>query len=123
MNAGATDFSIKPIKAPDLIARIKVNLHIHDMQKQMIKKQEEVYREKGISLATLKLITGYLQDRNEEVTFEDITNSVNLAYQTVHRYIQYLQQHQLIIVQPIYGQLGRPKNKYRLIDNFTENLL
>lgn len=121
--AGATDFSIKPIKAPDLIARIKVNLHIHDMQQQMLKKQEDIYREKGISLATLKLITEFLGDQDDEVTFEEITTAVNLAYQTVHRYIQYLQQHQLIIVQPIYGQLGRPKNKYRLIDHFNESML
>lgn len=123
MAAGASDFSIKPIKAPDLIARIKVNLQIQAIQEQMIKKKEDIYREKGISLATLRLITRFLASQSEEVTFEEITSAVNLAYQTVHRYIQYLQKHQLIEVEPIYGQLGRPKNKYRLSADFDESKL
>lgn len=123
MLEGATDFSIKPIKAPDLIARIKVNLQIYEIQKQMMMKKEEIYLEKGISYATLKLITDFLQTQTEEVTFEEITIGVNLAYQTVHRYIQHLTKNDHLEVFPIYGNLGRPKNKYRLNPNFSpENL-
>ncbi|MEA4846463.1 MAG: response regulator, partial [Clostridiaceae bacterium] len=31
--AGATDFAVKPIKSPDLISRIKINLKINEVQK------------------------------------------------------------------------------------------
>lgn len=114
ISAGATDFSIKPIKAPDLIARIKMNLKIQSIQNEMLIKKEQIYLEKGISQATLNLITDFLKTQEMEIPFEDITAGVNLAYQTVHRYIQYLQTNNMIDVIPIYGNLGRPKNKYRL---------
>ncbi|MBN2897854.1 MAG: response regulator [Clostridia bacterium] len=118
MAAGANDFSIKPIKAPDLIARINVHLQIRDMQKQIKRKKEDLYIEKGISYATLLLITEYLRDQVEPVTFEDITTNVNLAYQTVHRYIKFLESNSFLEITPIYGHLGRPKNKYLLAEHF-----
>jgi two-component system response regulator DctR len=114
MAVGATDFAIKPIKAPDLMSRISVNLQIQDIQSKMQEKQEQTYLEKGISSATLKLITDFLLSQTEEVTMETITSGVGLAYQTVHRYIQYLVEKESVEVIPIYGQLGRPKNKYKL---------
>ncbi|SKC56154.1 response regulator [Maledivibacter halophilus] len=114
MAVGATDFAIKPIKAPDLIARIKVNLHIYDMHRELNEKRERVYLEKGISVATLNLIKDYIKKQDRDVTISDITKGLHLAYQTVHRYLQYmLEQEQLEIIH-IYGKLGRPKNRYRL---------
>lgn len=118
MEAGANDFSIKPIKAPDLISRINVHLQIRNMQKQIKRKKEDLYIEKGISYATLLLITDYLKQQTEPVTFEDITSNVNLAYQTVHRYVKFLENNSFLEITPIYGHLGRPKNKYLLGQNF-----
>ncbi|MBF4691957.1 response regulator [Fusibacter ferrireducens] len=120
---GATDFSIKPIKAPDLISRIKVNLQICEIQKMMTAKKEEVYLEKGICEATLRHVTDFLIAQNCEVTFEEITAGVNLAYKTVHRYIQYLEKNDFLEIIPIYGNLGRPKNKYKLCDGFDPSKL
>lgn len=120
---GATDFSIKPIKAPDLISRIKVNLQICEIQKMMTAKKEEVYLEKGICEATLRHVTDFLIKQNSEVTFEEITAGVNLAYKTVHRYIQYLEKNDFLEIIPIYGNLGRPKNKYKLCDGFDPSQL
>lgn len=113
---GATDFAIKPIKAPDLISRIKVNLQINEVQKKMAGAHEDAYVDKGISPATLKLITDFLSRQEESLTVEEVTNGVDLAYQTVHRYIQYLLENEKLEVVPVYGQLGRPKNKYKLIE-------
>lgn len=112
--AGATDFAIKPIRFPDLISRIKINLRINEMQQEYQDEKKQVFIEKGISPATLSIICDFLKDRIEGQTIEEITKGVNLAYQTVHRYIQYLVEKDDIEVLPIYGQLGRPKNKYRL---------
>jgi len=114
MTVGATDFAIKPIKAPDLIARIKVNLHIYDVHQELNAKRERIYLDKGISTATLDLIKNYIESQDKEVTISDITKSVNLAYQTVHRYVQYMLEQEELEIVHIYGQLGRPKNRYRL---------
>lgn len=113
--AGATDFAIKPIKFPDLISRIKINLKINEIQQGYQNEQKQVYIEKGISPATLSIICDYLNAQSEGLTMDEITNGVNLAYQTVHRYIQYLAEEGRVETLPIYGQLGRPKNKYKII--------
>lgn len=112
--AGATDFSIKPIKAPDLIARMKINLKVKSIEGEMQRKKEERYIESGISLVTLQKIATFLQDQDAALTYEEISTGVNLAYKTVHRYIQYLLKMGFVEVVSVYGHLGRPKNRYRL---------
>lgn len=114
MAVGATDFAIKPIKAPDLISRIKVNLHICEVQAKLNEKHERIYLEKGISGATLELIKDYIKSQGKEVTIGDITKGVHLAYQTVHRYVQYMIEQDELEIVHIYGKLGRPKNRYKL---------
>ena len=115
MEVGATDFAIKPIKAPDLIARIKVNLQINEIQKKIAEDRQSAFVDKGISPATLSIIKDYLRQQNGSLTIEEITNGINLAYQTVHRYVQYLLEKEQLEVIPEYGQLGRPKNRYKLL--------
>jgi len=113
--AGATDFAIKPIKSPDLISRIKINLKINEIQKKYILDKQQIYLDKGISPATLSIILDYLKEQGHGLTIDDIANGLNLAYQTVHRYVSYLLEEKRIEIVPIYGQLGRPKNKYKLL--------
>lgn len=113
--AGATDFAIKPIKSPDLISRIKMNLKINEIQKNYIEEKHQVYIDKGISPATLSIICEFVKEQGGGLTIDEISCGLNLAYQTVHRYIQYLLEEKKIEIIPIYGQLGRPKNMYRLL--------
>lgn len=115
IEAGATDFAIKPIKSPDLISRIKMNLRINEIQQKYIEEKHLVYIDKGISPATLTIICDFLREQKEGLTIDEITSGLNLAYQTVHRYVQYLIEEGRIETVPIYGQIGRPKNKYILI--------
>jgi two-component system response regulator DctR len=63
----------------------------------------------------LSIICDFLREQPEAFTIEEITNGVNLAYQTVHRYLQYLTEEGKVEVVPQYGKVGRPKNKYRLL--------
>lgn len=113
--AGTTDFAIKPIKSPDLISRIKINLKINEIQQKFIEEKRQAYVYKGISPATLSIIYDYFRAQGKGLTIDDITNGLNLAYQTVHRYISYLIEEKKIEIVPIYGQVGRPKNKYKLL--------
>lgn len=115
IEAGATDFAIKPIKSPDLISRIKMNLKINEVQQKYIEEKHQVYIDKGISPATLSIICDYFREQGEGLTIDDITSGLNLAYQTVHRYVSYLLDEKKIEIVPIYGQIGRPKNKYKLL--------
>ncbi len=117
MLAGATDFAIKPIKSPDLISRIKVNLEISEIQRKQITDQQEIYVDKGISSATLGIITGFLEKKDRAFTIEEITAGVSLAYQTVHRYMQYLTDEGRVEIIPQYGKIGRPKNRYKLLQH------
>lgn len=112
LKVGATDFSIKPIKAPDLISRMNVNLRINEMQQQKKDDLDNVFVDKGISAATLKKIEDYLRNEKEEQTIRDIAEGVELAYQTVHRYIQYLVDNNRVEVVSKYGKVGRPLNYY-----------
>lgn len=115
IEVGATDFAIKPIKAPDLIARINVNLKISQIQREAQRAKESVFVEKGISAATLSLIMNFMNAQSQEMTIEEISAGVSLAYQTVHRYVQHLLDMGKVDVIPVYGQLGRPKNKYKCL--------
>lgn len=116
IESGATDFAIKPIKAPDLIARINVNLRISEIQQQAKIAKENVYVAKGISAATLLLIEKYMRSKDEGETIDQVSKGVDLAYQTVHRYIHYMLEVGKVEVSPVYGQVGRPKNHYKIVD-------
>lgn len=114
MEVGATDFSVKPVKAPDLISRVNVNLRINAMQMQNKMDKESVFVDKGISVATLKMIEDYLKAEEEEASIKEISLGVELAYQTVHRYIQYLVDKGRVEMVLKYGKVGRPLNFYKL---------
>lgn len=115
MIAGATDFAVKPIRSPDLISRIKINLRINDIQRKHIDEMQQVFVDKGISAATLSIICDFLKEEKGALTIEEITGGVDLAYQTVHRYLQYLIEEGRVKAVPHYGKVGRPKNKYILL--------
>lgn len=110
---GATDFALKPIKAPDLIARIKVNLRIAQLMKLESEYAEDTA--KGISGATQRLITDFMKEKGEPLTIEEITAGVGLAYQTVHRYLMNMVKAGKVISICDYGKVGRPKNRYELV--------
>ena len=52
LDAGASDFANKPVKIPDLAARIKVHLQL--MQQQTLL-HDQALCDKGINLSTLTL--------------------------------------------------------------------
>ena len=114
MAVGATDFSVKPIKAPDLISRMNVNMKINEIQLATLQSRQSVFVDKGISKATLDMIEGALNDTAEGKTIREISDEVSLAYQTVHRYMKYLMEEDMAEVVSSYGRVGRPLNYYRL---------
>lgn len=108
MEAGASDYALKPIKALDLISRMKVHLRL---QQGFANENEEDLR-KGISKDTLDIIWKFLDKQERYVSIREVSTGTGLAYQTVHRYMQYLMDDGRAEVKLDYGRQGRPQNKY-----------
>lgn len=111
LQAGATDFALKPIKAPDLISRIRLNLKIGKLTED----KNSAFVVKGINDATLMTIKNYLIQQNKPSTINEIQQGLPIAYQTVHRYLNYLEGKGKVEVISQYGKKGRPTNTYKLV--------
>lgn len=114
IDAGATDFAIKPIRAADLISRIKLHLKLNQLKNtdEIQINIDEESLPKGMTIATLKIILEYLQKNKSPETINKISEKTGLAYQTVHRYLDYLLKANYIDVIKNYGKIGRPINQY-----------
>ncbi len=120
LDEGATDFALKPVKAPDLLARVQLHKRLLDMtkaDKAAPKMQYEAFVTKGISKSTLTYITDHLKACEEPSTVEDISLKLGLAPPTVYRYMTYLINEGEVQPLPSYQKKGRPKNRYRWIQS------
>jgi two-component system response regulator DctR len=112
IQAGATDFANKPIKAADLISRVK--LHLKLGKSQQAGEIDGQKLPKGLTAPTLQLILDYLKDTNTPQTIDAISLKTGLAYQTAHRYLNYLVNENYIRVEIKYGKIGRPIHEFFL---------
>lgn len=109
LEAGASDFALKPIKAPDIISRIKLHIKLMGRRKPV-----EELSVKGIGASTLALILEYLKSCEDYQTAGDIAKHTGLAYQTTYRYLQHLVSEGRIESKNIYGKIGRPKQLFKI---------
>ena len=109
LEAGASDFALKPIKAPDIISRIKLHL-------RLLERESGAGLSKGMSPATLALIEDCLSAHDDLLTANQIAHATGLAYQTVFRYLQHLVNEGRVEMRSNYGKVGRPKQTYRRIE-------
>lgn len=110
MEAGATDFATKPIRVADLISRINVHLSLSSSKVPAWMEGQEL--PKGMSVVTLQLIVDYLERAQEPEDIDSISEGTGLAYQTVHRYMSYLEREGIVEVDLVYGKVGRPLKRY-----------
>lgn len=116
IEAGASDFALKPIKVPDIISRIRLHIRLMESNRQLKQAhvEEPPAATKGIGGATLELIEGAFRSSEEFMTVTAISEHTGLAYQTVYRYLQHMISQGRVEVSQSYGKVGRPKQKYRL---------
>ena len=112
IEAGASDFALKPIKVPDIISRIKLHIRLLESRRALTRISQEHYP-KGIGEETLDLIEGEMKRIGEFCTVEEVAQATGLAQQTVYRYLQYMASQNQVEVSQSYGRVGRPKQKYR----------
>lgn len=108
---GATDFALKPIKAPDLICRIQLHKRLFEATKT----KEDVFVTKGMSQTTLSHVSVFLQSCSQPCTIAEITEEVGLAYPTVYRCLVHLIQTEKVRKIVSYQKIGRPKHLYQWI--------
>lgn len=119
MSAGASDFALKPIKAPDIISRINVHLKMKDTMSSNTINDCEYF--KGITNETLEIIEIYMNKYNnsnkdmEYYSINEIAKGTGLAYQTVHRYLQHMEEENKVEINYKYGKVGRPQKRFKII--------
>ncbi|MGM0601949.1 MAG: response regulator [Bacillota bacterium] len=114
LDAGADDFANKPIRTADLISRINLHLNYSDDKYNSPDSVSTLDIPKGMSQKTLKIIYTYLNKIESPKTIHEISDGTNLAYQTVHRYLNYLAEQNIAHLELDYGKVGRPIHKYKL---------
>lgn len=113
LDAGATDFALKPIKAADLIARIRLHLRLARAEQRLEQPSVADDLPKGIQHQTLAEIMRAVRDADDFITQQHLAEETGFAYQTVCRYVSYLEETGHIDVKLDYGKLGRPRKTVR----------
>lgn len=109
---GATDFATKPIRAADLISRIRVHLKLSKLKEGDFGETIQHEIPKGLNLKTMKLILEHINKLKKSETIDVIAGKTGLAYQTVHRYLSFLEEKGFIVSDLTYGKVGRPIKTY-----------
>lgn len=112
MEVGASDFALKPIKAPDIISRINVHIRLKKTIESSNKETDDYT--KGISNETLEIIKNFMERENIYYSIDEISGQIDLAYQTVHRYLQHMENKKMVEISYKYGKVGRPQKLYRI---------
>ncbi|MGE4284106.1 MAG: response regulator [Clostridia bacterium] len=86
-------------------------------EKKTMGEDEGIKDTKGFSPHTYKKILDTIHDMaGETFTAYQIAKKVGLSRITARRYLDHLEREQKVVVEPEYGNVGRPKNKYKLKD-------
>ncbi len=112
LKAGATDFALKPVKAPDIISRIQLHVQLSNI-KDFHASEEGVYSVKGISKKTMSHITDFLTQHSEPQSVDQLSKDIGLAYPTVYRYLMQLLEEGKVKQIDSHQKVGRPKKLYR----------
>ncbi|MEI4768948.1 response regulator [Psychrobacillus sp. FJAT-51614] len=70
---------------------------------------------KGIDKHTLKLVRSKIQNVLESLSADEFSQLVGISYSTMRRYLEYLVSLEEMEVEIIYGSVGRPERKYKLL--------
>ncbi|AKG03600.1 response regulator [Salimicrobium jeotgali] len=112
LEEGATDFALKPVKAPDLISRIQLHVKLANMR-SVHEESEEIYSAKGISKNTLSIIAEHLKKEEEPASVDVVSKEIGLAYPTVYRYLMHLLEEGQVKQVISHQKIGRPKKLYK----------
>ncbi|MCB2288176.1 response regulator [Clostridium sp. CS001] len=131
---GAIDYLVKPFvfnRFKEALLQFKERRHsfknIDNMDQEVIDKytikenkhvieyDDDIGDIKGFNQHTYeKILLGILDMKEVAFTSEEIANKIGVSRITARRYLDYLEKEQKLVVEMEYGNVGRPKNKYRV---------
>lgn len=129
LNLGVIDYLIKPFEYERFKEALNKFKKMNEFFKnKSILKQEDIDNitvknsyvngelEKGINQRTLERVKKYLKNsKNEYYTSEEIADKMKLSRVTVRRYLEYMNKIGKVKRDVQYGDIGRPRIKYKLI--------
>ncbi len=134
---GAVDYIIKPFK----FERIKQALENYRSYRQQFKENRTVTQSeldrillgnelpaedeqellpKGLNALTLKQVIYYMMERNTSLSADEVADHVGIARVTARRYLDFLEKKGKLTRYVQYGGIGRPINRYRLVQQNTK---
>ncbi|MFJ7755481.1 response regulator [Peribacillus muralis] len=129
---GAFDYLIKPFKFERLKhtleqyfafrMEVEPNHHISQTQLDRILFQNETPSRsvqkcvvpKGLNGATLEQVTKFIKTTPGSLSAEEVADGIGIARVTARRYLEYLHNEDVLLLDVQYGSIGRPVNRYRL---------
>jgi response regulator of citrate/malate metabolism len=131
---GAIDYLVKPFvfnRFKEALLQFKVRKdsfkNIDNMDQEVIDKytikenkhvieyDDDIGDIKGFNQHTYeKILSGISDMKKVAFTSEEIAKKIGVSRITARRYLDYLEKEQKLVVEMEYGNVGRPKNKYRV---------
>lgn len=127
---GAMDYLIKPVSYERFRAAFlkhqKRNYYLHNRGKLKQEELDEMMRycihdmelPKGLNRHTLERIITFLKENGDKVwTLRELAWAMNLSNVTIKKYMDHLEQQELVDVKMTSGQIGRPEHQYYLVSS------
>ena len=135
IRGGAFGYLIKPIIIDKFIAALKQYDEVREQlhQNPLVNQEniDDLFRSnnkiksmpsisqvtypKGIDKHTLKLVRSKIMHINESLSADEFSRLVGISYSTMRRYLEYLVSLEEMEVEVLYGSVGRPERKYKLL--------
>lgn len=84
-------------------------------EKKLIHEQLEL--PKGLNKATLDKVLQFIEEKSDGVSAEEVAQAIGVARVTARRYLDFMEKQKMIEMESVYGNVGRPVNKYFLLTN------
>jgi two-component system response regulator DctR len=72
---------------------------------------------KGLNIATLHQVMNFMNQQISPLSAEEVADGIGIARVTARRYLDYLNARRLLQLDVQYGNIGRPINKYSVIQS------
>lgn len=129
---GAFDYIVKPFKFARFKAALdsyqslfqKINSNVdqfsqEDIDTIFVAKREKGqinHLPKGLQFATLERIINDLRNNQLPLSADEVASLSGVSRVTARRYLEYLVASGRAVIEPVYREVGRPINKYKLLD-------
>lgn len=95
-----------------IMQRQMTNVPLHE-KKHIL--DEQFPLPKGLNKATLEKVLQFIEGKPEGVSAEEVAQAIGVARVTARRYLDFMEKQKLIEMENVYGNVGRPVNKYFLL--------